>query len=55
MFSGAVSFDSDISKWDVSNVVNMQQMFSASHFRQNISNWQINKHCNIDKMWYMSM
>ena len=55
MFSGAVSFDSDISKWDISNVVNMQQMFSASHFRQNISNWQINKQCNIDKMWYMSM
>ena len=34
-------FDGDISKWDVSNVENMNYMFSGSKFTGNISSWNV--------------
>ncbi|WQJ53867.1 MAG: hypothetical protein [Wendovervirus sonii] len=47
----------NISKWDVSNVLNFAEMFSNSDFNSDISNWNINvkavttgmfRNCNID-------
>jgi len=41
MFDGALSFNQDISMWDVSNVINMRTMFrQALSFDQNLGNWQ---------------
>jgi len=40
MFSGAITFNSDISSWDVSNVTDMSFLFwGASSFNQPIGNW----------------
>jgi surface protein len=36
-------FNGDISKWDVSNVENMQGMFSNTIFTGDISNWNVSK------------
>ena len=41
MFSDS-QFNSDISNWDVGNVVYMHGMFHYSKFNQDISNWNIN-------------
>ena len=34
-------FNQDISKWDVSNVEDMEYMFRNSQFNQDISNWDV--------------
>jgi surface protein len=39
MFSNA-EFNGDISKWDVSKVVDMDGMFHNSHFNGDINNWK---------------
>jgi surface protein len=40
MFSGATSFNGDISGWDVSNVTGMSSMFSsAASFNRDLSGW----------------
>jgi hypothetical protein len=40
MFAGAVEFNQAIGAWTVSNVIDMQFMFtSASVFDQSIANW----------------
>ena len=42
MFSGATSFNGDISDWNVSSVTDMIEMFDgASGFAQNLGNWYI--------------
>jgi surface protein len=42
MFYYASAFNQDISNWDVTNVINMNNMFdAASVFNQNISNWNV--------------
>jgi surface protein len=39
-------FNEDISRWDVSNVKDMANMFSQNKkFNQDISNWKINPNC----------
>ncbi len=51
MFDGATSFNSDISTWDVSSVVDMNSMFvNAQSFNQNIGNWNVG---NVTKMTNM--
>lgn len=44
MFNGAKSFNSDISKWNVSNVYSLDSIFDgATSFTTDISNWDISK------------
>ena len=44
-------FNDDISRWDVSNVQNMEGMFyNAKVFNQDISSWNT---ANATNMWYM--
>ena len=38
-------FNGDISKWDVSNVTNMECMFQGTKFNGDLSNWKLNKNC----------
>ena len=42
MFINAESFNRDISKWDVRNVIDMSHMFQdAYNFNSDISNWNV--------------
>jgi len=40
-------FNGDISKWNVSNVTNMERMFEYSKFNGDISKWDVS---NVEKM-----
>merc|ERR1712048_1180171 len=52
IFSGATSFNQDISKWDVSSVTYMIAMFSgAESFNQDISKWDVSLVTNMDDMF----
>merc|ERR1719353_1892579 len=53
MFVGAISFNSDISKWDVSRVADMNRMFyNAKSFNGDISQWDVSRVKNMDAMFY---
>jgi hypothetical protein len=43
-------FNGDISKWDVSHVVNMDYMFTHSIFNSDINNWNVS---NVVNMYYI--
>jgi surface protein len=52
MFLRASAFNSDISKWNVSNVTNMLNMFNgASKFNSDISKWDTSKVTNMTSMF----
>ena len=44
-------FNGDISKWDVSNVTNMESMFYNSKFNGDISKWNVHRVINIASMF----
>ena len=44
-------FDQDISKWDVSSVTNMENMFYESQFNQPIGNWNVSSVTNMRAMF----
>ena len=46
-----MNFDGNISKWDVSNVVNMQAMFADTVFCGNIANWNVSNVINMHAMF----
>lgn len=51
-FSGALTFNGDISKWDVSNIINMVQMFKfARSFNRDISKWNVAKVTSMFEMF----
>ena len=53
MFSWSERFDSDLSKWDVSNVTNMKGMFyHASGFPgRGLEKWNVSDKCNMREMF----
>jgi len=51
MFGGSVAFNQPIGNWNVNNVTNMNQMFSASGFNQDIGNWNTSNVTNIGGMF----
>ena len=55
LFSEAINFNSDISKWDVSNVTNMGGLFqAATNFNANISRWDVSNVTNMEYMFEMA-
>ena len=48
------NFNGNISKWNVSNVENMSDMFAFSKFNQNISNWDVSNVTNMSWMFEVS-
>ena len=52
LFEGT-DFNGNISKWDVSNVINMRYIFSGcKSFNQDISNWNVSNVTNMSYMFY---
>ena len=47
-------YNGDISKWDVSNVKNMSDMFANSKFNGDISKWDVSNVTNMHGMFYES-
>ena len=52
MFYGCKAFNQDISSWDVSNVTNMNTMFTwCQDFNQDISNWDVSNVKNMNSIF----
>ena len=53
MFGGAISFNQDLSGWDVSMVTNMRNMFGgATSFNQDLSGWDVSKVTDMSDIWW---
>ena len=53
IFTGAKSFDGDLSKWDVSSVTDMTHLFSsAESFTGDLSKWDVSKVKNMYAMFW---
>jgi surface protein len=52
MFCGCKKLDTDLSKWDVSNVMDMKLMFfNCVKFNSNISKWNVSKVKDMHRMF----
>ena len=55
MFYGSISFDSDISKWDVSSAEHMEHMFaSAESFDTDLYRWDVSRVVLMTSMFYQA-
>ena len=53
MFSAALAFNQDLSKWDVSAVTDMQSTFvDVSTFNQHLSKWDVSAVTDMSSMFY---
>ena len=53
MFYRCKNFNSDLSKWDVSNIKDMSYMFSGCRkFDSDLSKWNINEDVKMTDMFY---
>ena len=50
MFQGS-KFNQDISRWNVSNVMEMEDMFAESEFNQDISHWNVSNVILYDRIF----
>lgn len=50
-FYRAKNFNSDISQWDVSNIINMRGAFDLSAFNQDISGWDVSQVLSMKSMF----
>ncbi|EHO11642.1 bacterial surface protein 26-residue [Myroides odoratimimus CIP 101113] len=56
MFDFAISFNGDLSKWDVSKVTDMQYIFSgASSFNGDLSKWNVSSLKNMQSMFHAAV
>ena len=52
-FAGCIKFNSNISKWDVSNVNDMGGLFArCQNFNSDLSNWNVSNVQNMVNMFY---
>ena len=52
MFQNAISFNQDISNWNISNVSDISDMFhDATNFNQPLKSWNVNKVTGIGRMF----
>ena len=52
MFKNAISFNGDISSWDVKHITHMDEMFmGAQLFNQDISTWDVSNVIKMDRMF----
>ena len=55
-YEAAKKFNADISRWDVSNVTDMEDMFrGAEQFNCNLSSWNVEKVTNMQMMFYYEL
>jgi surface protein len=53
MFQGAITFNGNINKWDVSSVTDMTYMFNgATSFNQDLNEWIISNVTDMNYMFY---
>ena len=53
LLAGKITFNGDISGWDVSSVTNMGDMFAdANAFNQDISEWKVGKVTDMETMFF---
>ena len=51
MFSGAISFNQDLSLWNTGSVTNMRWMFNNTPFDQNIGVWNVSGVTDMESMF----
>ena len=51
LFCNRESFNEDISKWNVSSVIDMSYMFVSESFNQDIGNWDVSKVTDMSGMF----
>ena len=51
LFYDIDEFNGDISKWDVSNVTNMEMMFAGCNFNGDLSEWDVSSVSNMEGMF----